>query len=85
MQNDTKKKKRLAPILCAAIFIVLLLIYLIAFLFPLLGAEVGDGVAIAVLLIGVISLLAIIGGIILALHQRLKEIEGGEEEDAQQY
>ena len=85
MQNGTKKKKMVAPIICAAVVIALLLIYLLIFLFPVLGAEIGDGLAIAVLIICALSLIAVIGGVILALRQRLKEIEGGEEEDAKQY
>lgn len=85
MQNDTKKRKRIAPIVCAGVVIALLLVYLMIFLYPVLGAEVGDGLAIAVLIICALSLLAVIGGVILALRQRLKEIEGGEEDDAKKY
>ncbi len=85
MQGDTKNRKRIAPIICAGVVIALLLSYLTIFLYPVLGAEVGDGLAIAVLIICALSLLAVIGGIILALRQRLKEIEGGEEEDAKKY
>lgn len=85
MQGDTKNRKKVAPIVCAGVVIALLLIYLMIFLFPVLGAEIGDGLAIAVLVICALSLLAVIGGVILALRQRLKEIEGGEEEDAKKY
>lgn len=85
MQSDIKKRKRVAPIVCAAVVIALLLVYLIVFLVPVLGAEVGDGLAIALLMICALSLLAVIGGVVLALRQRLREIEVGEEEDAKQY
>lgn len=85
MQNDTKRRKRVAPIVCAVVVIALLLIYLIIILFPVLGAEIGDGMAIAVLIICALALLTVIGGVILALCQRLKEIEGGEEENAKKY
>ncbi len=85
MQADTKNRKKIAPIICAGVVIALLLIYLMILLFPVLGQEIGDGLAIAVLIICALSLLAVIGGVILALRQRLKEIEGGEEEDAKKY
>jgi len=44
----------------------------------------------ALLVIGIIGfygliIVAVIIGVIFALRQRLKEIEGGEEEDAKQY
>lgn len=85
MRNDTKKYKKAAPIICAGVVIVLLLIYLMLFLYPVLGAEMGDGLAVVVLVICAVAILAVIGGVILALRQRLKEIEGGEEEDARKY
>lgn len=83
MQNSTKKK--LAPILCAGIVIALLLAYLAVFLYPVLGAELGDAVAVVVLILAALGILAVVGGVALALGQRLKEIEGGEEEDAKKY
>ena len=85
MQNDTKNKKRIAPIVCAAVVIALLLVYLMLFLYPVLGAEMGDGLAVVVLIVCALAILAVIGGVLLALRQRLREIEGGEEEDAKQY
>lgn len=85
MQNATKNRKKIAPVICAAIVIAILLVYLGIFLFPVLGEELGGGIAIIVLIIFAASLLAVIGGVVLALRQRLKEIEGGEEEDAKQY
>ncbi len=85
MQNGTKNRKKIAPVICAAVVIALLLVYLMLFLYPVLGAQVGDGLAVAVLVICALSLLGVIGGVILALRQRLKEIESGEEEDAKKY
>ena len=85
MQNDTKKRKKIAPVICAGVVIALLLVYLMIFLYPVLGAEVGDGLAVIILIACALAILAVIGGVILALRQRLKEIEGGEEEDARKY
>lgn len=85
MRNDIKKRKRLAPILCAAIVIAFLLAYLMVFLYPILNEELGNGIAVLLMILCVLALLAVIGGVILALRQRLREIEGGEEELARKY
>ena len=86
MPDTTKKKsKKNAPILCAVIAIALLAICIGVIIFPLLGANYGDAAAVGFLLIYIIILVAIIIGILIALRQRLKEIKGGEEEDAKQY
>ena len=83
MRNITKKKK--APILCAAVIIGALAIFLATILFPLIGVAYGELFAVGFLLIYGFVILAVIVGVILALRQRLKEIEGGEEEDAKKY
>lgn len=85
MPKDTKNKKHIGAILCAVVVIGVLLVYLAVFLFPVLGAEVGDGFAVAVLVMGMLGVLSVIGGVLAALAQRLKEIKGGEEEDAKKY
>ena len=86
MPDTTKKKsKKNAPILCAVIAIALLAICIGVIIFPLLGASYGDAAAVGFLLIYIMILVAIIIGILIALRQRLKEIKGGEEEDAKQY
>jgi len=85
MQDATKRNKKRSPIISAVIIIVLLGIFLAVMVVPLLGdAEE------ALLVIGIIGfygliIVAVIIGVIFALRQRLKEIEGGEEEDAKQY
>lgn len=85
MRNGTKKGKKIAPIICAAVVIGLLGIYLGVVLVPLLGASF-DGLLVAgILALYALIILAVIGGILLALRQRLREIEGGEEEDAKKY
>ena len=45
----------------------------------------GDGIAIGFLAVYGLVLVAVIVGVLAALGQRLKEIEGGEEEDAKKY
>ena len=54
-------------------------------IFPLFGASYGDAAALGFLIVYILIIVAIIIGILVALHQRLKEIEGGEEEDAKKY
>lgn len=85
MRNDTKKNKKKAPIICAAVVIGLLGIYLATILFPLIGAAYGQLLAVGFLVIYGGIIVAAILGILAALRQRLKEIESGEEEDARQY
>lgn len=42
-------------------------------------------VAAVILVIYGLAILAIMVGVVIALHQRLKELEGGEEADARKY
>jgi len=85
MQNDIKKHKKKAPIICAIIVISLLSIFLATILLPLIGEVYGEMLALGFLLIYGALIIAVILGILFALRQRLKEIEGGEEEDAKKY
>lgn len=84
MPNDINHKKK-APIICAVVMIVLLAIFLEATIYPLLGDAHGEIVALGILLVYGLLIIAVIIGILLALRQRLKEIEGGEEDDAKKY
>lgn len=83
MRETTKKKK--TPILCAAIIIGVLALFLACILFPLLGSAVGEWMAVGILLLYGGVIVAVIVGVVMALRQRLREIEGGEEEDAKKY
>ena len=83
MQKTTKKKW--TAILCAAVVVGLLGLFLAAILFPLIGQAVGEAVAIGFLLVYGLVIVAIIVGVLAALHQRLKEIKGGEEDEAKKY
>lgn len=86
MQDTTNKKSRKrAPIICATIIIGILALFLATFIYPLLGASYGEVIALVVLIIYGLAILAVITGILLALRQRLKEIEGGEEDEARKY
>lgn len=83
MQNTTEKKW--APIACALVMVVLLGVLLGVFLAAVLGEVADDTVGKIILAVYSIFILAVIFGILAALRQRLKEIDGGEEADAKQY
>ena len=77
--------KKVAPLLCAAVVVVFLGLFLGALLLPLLDVGSGDGGAVVILILYALVLLAVIVGVVIALIQRLREIERGEEEDARKY
>ena len=85
MPNDTKKRKKLVPIVITVVFVAFLGIFLATIILPLIGEIYGEFLAVGFLLIYGGLIVAAIAGIIIALRQRLKEIEGGEEEDARKY
>ena len=86
MPNDSKlKHKKTAPVICAAIMIGLLGILLGIIIYPILNEANGELAAISIIIVYGILILAMIIGIIIALKQRLREIESGEEEDAKKY
>lgn len=82
MRGTTKK---VAAILCAALVISILAGFIVMCLAPLFDAGTGAGVAIGILVLYAGFILAVIVGVLLALRQRLREIERGEEEDAKKY
>ena len=83
MRNTTEKKR--GAIACAAMGIGFFAVLLAVILFAMLADTCGDLIAWMFVLIygGIIA--AVILGIVFALRQRLRELEGGEEEDAKQY
>ena len=85
MRNDTKNRKKKTSIISAAVVLAALGIFLATILFPLIGEVMGEALAVGFLLIYGGAIIAAIVGVIAALRQRLREIEGGEEEDAKQY
>lgn len=82
MQNITKK---IAPMLCAAVMILLLGAYLAVFLFAMLEETMPQLAVILIMMAYGALIIAMIVGILAALRQRLKEIDNGEEEIARQY
>lgn len=80
-----KNTKKLAPIVCAAIVIVLLALYIAVILFTLFTESLGDLIGIVVVVVATGIILAAIIGVLAALRQRMKEIDKGEEEDAKIY
>ena len=80
-----KNTKKLAPIACAAIVIVLLALYIAVILFTLFTESLGDLISIVVVVVATGIILAAIIGVLAALRQRMKEIDKGEEEDAKIY
>ena len=82
--NQNRTKKKIAPWIVALVFIVFLGTYIGILIFAQLQAR---EVPFAVVFIGlyIVILAAMIVGIIIALRQRLKEIDGGEEDEALQY
>lgn len=83
--NSDKKRKRAAPLVCAAVIIVFLGLFLGLLLLPLLDISSGDGAVLAILVLYALVIVAMIIGVVIALAQRLREIDGGEEDDAKQY
>lgn len=88
MRKETGRSgKRAAAIVSAAVMVALTLLTLAAALWPLpyLGEGAGAGAALALLAVYALVPLAVVAGVIAALVQRLREIRGGEEDDAKKY
>ena len=85
MRDDIKRRKKRGPMIAAAVFIGFLGLVLAALIFPLITESMGILLAVFILLLYGGVIIAMIVGVIVALRQRLKEIESGEEEDAKQY
>ena len=88
-RGSSERRKKAASLACAALVVavlgVLLGLVLLPVLMPLLGIGIIDGAAAVALGLYALALLAVIAGVIAALRQRLREIDGGEEEDAKKY
>ena len=82
MKNNTKKK--IAPIVITVV-VVLYTLPLVAMVAGLAGAEPGGMAAVPFLLLYAFIGGAVIVGMVVVLRQRLREIDGGEEDDAKQY
>lgn len=84
-QENEVKQKMTGALICAAVIIALLSVFLAVMIFPLLTVGVGETAAVGIIVFYGIIILAVIIGIIAALIQRLREINGGEEEEAKKY
>lgn len=81
--NTDRKPSRLAPVLAALGTILVVFILVGTMLWAFLSAGGADTIAVMALY-GVVGL-AVVGGVLAALIQRLREIKRGEEEDAKKY
>ncbi len=84
MQKNTRKK--IAPIVVAVLVVAYVgpLVAMVAYAAGLLGAQGGWGVLPFLLLYAAVGG-AVIVGILSAMTQRLREIDGGEEDEASKY
>ena len=84
MGNHTKKK--IAPVAAAAVVVLYVgpLVAMVAYAAGLLGAEGGWGI-LPFLLLYALAGGAVIVGVLYAAAQRLREIDGGEEDEASKY
>ena len=85
MQKSIKKKKYIGSMVSSAVMIGMMGVILAILLVPLLMENLTETVAVLILGFYALMIIAIIVGILLALRQRIKEIEGGEEDAASQY
>ena len=85
MQENTNKRKKIAPIVSAIVIATLLGLFLAAIIFPLVKELWGITIAVGILIVYGLTIIAVILGIFSALHQRLREIDNGEEEAAKKY
>ena len=87
MRKTTDRKKKTAGAVLAAGFFILFVLACLAFLLlPLLpwGTSLWAAV-IGVVVLCVLPLAAVLIGVMAVLIQRLREIEGGEEDEAKKY
>ncbi len=82
IEKDNKKR---GSILSAVVIISVLAVFVGFIIFPLLSEMAGMLFAAMLLLVYGGVIVAVIVGVIAALRQRLREIEGGEEEEAKKY
>lgn len=85
---DIKKKDRrkdyMAPVLAASVIILFISAFIILLISEVLTQALSPGEALFLSIV-VLSLAAVIVGVLLALKQRFKQIEGGEEDAAAKY
>ena len=80
-----KKSKKKVAVTAALAVIALMTVYLVTVIIPLVRQALGEQIAVGILALYGAVILAGIVGVALALKQRLKEIESGEEDEAKRY
>lgn len=87
MQKNINGKKKIAPVVIT-IIVVLYMVSVVLFALSVLGIigfQEGIAITLPFLLIYVLIGLAVIIGILTAMRERLREIDGGEEDEAKKY
>ena len=85
--NSDRRKKRIGSIMAALFVLFYVLPLVIGSVFAAVAFIRGGDCFAAILFLLIYGVLggAVVIGVLLALRQRLKEIKGGEEDDAAQY
>ena len=85
--NSDRRKKRIGSIMAALFVLFYILPLVIGSVFAAVAFIRGGECFAAILFLLIYGVLggAVVIGVLLALRQRLKEIKGGEEDDAAQY
>ena len=83
MQKTTKKK--IPAVVCALLALAGILAYLLILIMAMRGEMPGIPATVLIIVVYGVPVIAVLIGVLLALRHRLKEIDGGEEEDAKQY
>lgn len=86
MRNNTNRKKKIAPVVVAVLVVLYMgpIVVMVAAMAGMLGASGGMALT-PFLLLYALGGGAVIVGVLYAMAQRLREIDGGEEEDAKKY
>lgn len=84
---ENRNRKKIAPIVVAVLVVayVLPLVGMVAYAAGLLGSTDGGGGLLPFLLLYAAIGGAVIIGVLYAMAQRLREIDGGEEDEAKKY
>lgn len=82
MQNSIKKRGAMISALVVAAFLV---VYLAVLLFAVVRDASGEIVGLIILGLYGLIIAAVVAGVMIALRQRLKEIDTGEEDEAKKY
>ena len=82
-----RKRKKIAPV-AAAVLVILYMLSVVAIVVLAMQSVIrteGGRLPILMITLYVVIGAGVISGVLLAMRQRMKEIDGGEEEDASQY